>query len=136
MSEKDKFLKEKEDLKEDIIKEGDELRKSMLDKLFNLNSILSAAFLVLYQFDKDSSQLKLLNVLPFCTVILILLYNLQQLRMLGFTYHKIDTWEKDADLKTLESHNRTGFNIVIISIFLTVIELGYLFTRLLNTNVA
>ncbi len=136
MSEKDKFLNEKEDLKENIIKEGDELRKSMLDKLFNLNSILSAAFLVLYQFDKDSFQLKLLNVLPFCTVILILLYNLQQLRMLGFTYHKIDTWEKDADLKKLESHNRTGFNIVMISIFLTVIELGYLFTRLLNTNVA
>jgi hypothetical protein len=34
---------DKETLK-NITKEGDELRKSMLDKLFNLNTVLSAAF--------------------------------------------------------------------------------------------
>jgi magnesium-transporting ATPase (P-type) len=130
-----KLEEEKIELKEIISKEGDELRKSLLDKLFNLNTILSAAFLVLYQFDKSSFNIKILNVLPFCTILLILLYQLCELKMLGFVYHKIDTWKKNDDLKTLENNRIMNFNIIVFSIILTVIEIIYLFNILLNLNV-
>ena len=65
---------EKNELQDFIIKEGEELRKSLLDKLFNLNTLLSATFMVLFQLDIKSFNIKILNILPFCTVILILLY--------------------------------------------------------------
>ena len=123
--------KEREEIKNDIIKEGDELRKSLLDKLFTLNTILSAAFLVLYQLDKSSFQIKVLNVLPFCSVVLILVYQLIDFRAIGFAYHKLNTW-KDGDMKSLEAYKLNGLNVVMLSIIMTIIELGYLFTILLD----
>ena len=81
---------EKNELQDFIIKEGEELRKSLLDKLFNLNTLLSATFMVLFQLDIKSFNIKILNILPFCTVILILLYQLYGLRILGAAYHKLE----------------------------------------------
>lgn len=91
---------DKETLKNDITKEGDELRKSMLDKLFNLNTVLSAAFLVLYQLNQNSFKIGILNILPFCCVLLILLYQLIDLRALGYAYYKLDDWQK-GNIKTV-----------------------------------
>lgn len=123
--------KEREEIKNDIMKEGDELRKSLLDKLFTINTILSAAFLVLYQLNKNSFQLKILNVLPFCSVVLILVYQFIDFKALGFAYHKLDTW-KEGDMKSVEAYKLKGFNVVMLSIIMTIIELGYLFTILLD----
>lgn len=116
---------EKKDLQEVIIKEGEELRKSLLDKLFNLNTLLSATFLVLFQLDTKSSEFRILNILPFCTVTLILLYQLFGLRILGSVYYKLDNW-KNEDLNSLKKMRETKFNIILISIILTIIEIGYL----------
>ena len=50
---------EKNELQDFIIKEGEELRKSLLDKLFNLNTLLSATFMVLFQLDIKSFNIKI-----------------------------------------------------------------------------
>lgn len=122
---------EKNELQDFIIKEGDELRKSLLDKLFNLNTLLSATFLVLFQLDIKSFNVKLLNILPFCTVILILLYQLYGLRILGSAYYKLENWKKE-DMDSLKKMNEYNFYIILIAITLTLIEIGYLFNILLN----
>ena len=53
---------EKNELQDFIIKEGEELRKSLLDKLFNLNTLLSATFMVLFQLDIKSFNIKISNI--------------------------------------------------------------------------
>ena len=116
---------EKNELQDFIIKEGEKLRKSLLDKLFNLNTLLSATFMVLFQLDIKSFNIKILNILPFCTVILILLYQLYGLRILGAAYHKLENWKK-GDLNSLTKMNENKFYIILIAILLTLIEIGYL----------
>lgn len=128
--EKEEF--EKNELQDFIMKEGDELRKSLLDKLFNLNTLLSATFLVLFQLDIESFDVKLLNILPFCTVILILLYQLYELRILGKVYYKLENWKRKEDLISLAKMNENNYYIILIAIFLTLIEIGYLFYIFLN----
>ena len=123
--------KEKEELKDYILKEGDDLRNSLIDKLFNLNAFLSAAFLVLYQFESNSFEIKILNILPFCVALLILVYQVYKLKMLGHAYHKLDSWTKD-DMNRIEKNNETSFYIILLSAILTIIELVYLFNILLN----
>lgn len=125
---------ERKELKSHIIAEGEELRKSLIDKLFNLNTILSAAFLVLYQLDKNSFEIKILNILPFCSVVLILLYQLFGLRILGFSYYKLDDF-KEGDMKSIEDYNSKQFTIILISIIMTIIELIYLFNILLDIQI-
>lgn len=122
----DKIDKQKEELQDFIMKEGDELRKSLLDKLFNLNTLLSATFLVLFQLDIKSFEVKILNILPFLTVILILLYQLYNLRILGSAYYKLENWKRN-DYNSLVKMKGINFKIIIISIILTLIEIGYLF---------
>ena len=122
---------EKNELQDFIMKEGDELRKSLLDKLFNLNTLLSATFLVLFQLDIKSFDVKIFNILPFCTVILILLYQLYELRILGSAYYKLENWKKE-DVNSLEKMNEYNFYIILIAIILTLIEIGYLFSIFLN----
>lgn len=121
----------KNELQDFIMKEGDELRKSLLDKLFNLNTLLSATFLVLFQLNIKSFDVKILNILPFCTVILILLYQLYGLRILGTAYNKLENWKKE-DLNSLSKMNENNFYIILIAILLTLIEIGYLFCIFLN----
>lgn len=117
---------EKKNLQEAITKEGDELRKSLIDKLFNINTLLSATFLVLFQLDLESFEIKFFNILPFGTVILILLYQLYDLRILGKVYYKIDSWEK-GDINTIKEMQQHQFSIIFIAITTTLIEIGYLF---------
>ncbi|MBL3548127.1 hypothetical protein [Chryseobacterium sp. KMC2] len=62
--------KEKLELQNEIMKEGDKFRDSLINKMFTLNTILSAAFLVLFQFDKNILHIKILNILPFISVVL------------------------------------------------------------------
>lgn len=122
------------ELKNDIAKEGDEIRKSLLDKLFSLNTILSATFIVLYQLDKESSQIKILNILPFCTAVLILIYQYLELLVLGEAYNKVDKWEK-GDYESLVNSRKSSFNVILLSIILTIIELIYLFAILLDFKI-
>ncbi|HEA28856.1 MAG TPA: hypothetical protein ENH91_02495 [Leeuwenhoekiella sp.] len=117
---------EKNELQEAITKEGDDIRKSLLDKLFNLNTLLSATFLVLFQLDIKSFDIKLLNILPFCTVILILLYQLYGLRILGAAYYKLEKW-KAENLNLILDMNNISLYIIQLAILLTLIEIGYLF---------
>ncbi|QBO59616.1 hypothetical protein [Chryseobacterium salivictor] len=122
----------KNELQDFIIQEGDELRKSLIDKLFNLNTLLSATFLVLFQLDiKSFNVIKILNILPFCTVILILLYQLYGLRILGSAYYKLEKWKK-GDMNSLKKMNENNLYIILIAIILTLIEIGYLFFIFLN----
>lgn len=123
--------REKNELQEVITKEGDEIRKRLLDKLFNLNTLLSATFLVLFQLDIKSFDVKLLNILPFCTVILILLYELYNLRVLGAAYYKLEKWKTES-LDSISDMHKNGFNIINLAILLTLIEIGYLFYIFLN----
>ncbi len=118
--------REKNDLQDNIMKEGDELRKSLLDKLFNLNILLSATFLVLFQLDVKSFEIKILNILPFCTVILILLYNLYDLRILGKAYHQLENLNK-VDISSLSKMKENNFYVILIAIILSLIEIGNLF---------
>lgn len=127
--EKNEF--EKKELQDLIMLEGDELRKSLLDKLFNLNTLLSATFLVLFQLDLKSFNVKMLNILPFCTVILILLYQLYSLRILGSTYYKLEKWKKQ-DMNSLKKMNEYNLYLILVAIILTLIEIGYLFFIFLN----
>lgn len=123
--------REKIDLQDIIMKEGDELRKSLLDKLFNLNILLSATFLVLFQLDVKSFEIKILNILPFCTVILILLYNLYDLRILGKAYHQLENLNK-VDISSLSKMKENNFYVILIAIILTLIEIGNLFFMFLK----
>ena len=127
----EKKEREKNELQEAITKEGDEIRKSLLDKLFNLNTLLSATFLVLFQLDINSFDVKFLNILPFCTVILILLYQLYNLRILGAAYYKLEKWKTES-LDSISDMHQISFNIIYPAIFLTLIEIGYLFYVFLN----
>ena len=81
--------------------------------------------MVLFQLDIKSFNIKILNILPFCTVILILLYQLYGLRILGAAYHKLENWKK-GDLNSLTKMNENKFYIILIAILLTLIEIGYL----------
>lgn len=123
--------REKNDLLDNIMKEGDELRKSLLDKLFNLNILLSATFLVLFQLDVRSFEIKILNILPFCTVILILFYNLYDLKILGTVYHQLEK-SKNIDISSLSKMKENNFYVILIAIILTLIEIGNLFFMFLN----
>ncbi|MEX0813015.1 MAG: hypothetical protein WD048_12420 [Chitinophagales bacterium] len=122
---------EKNKLQDSIMKEGDELRKSLLDKLFNLNTLLSATYLVLFQLDIKSFDVKILNILPFCTVLLILIYQLYGLRILGAAYYKLENWEKE-DLSSLSKMNEYNFYIILSAVLLTLTEIGYLFLIFIN----
>lgn len=127
----ERSVRAKNELQEIITKEGDEIRKSLLDKLFNLNTLLSAAYLVLFQLDVKSFNVKLLNVLPFCTVILILLYELYNLRILGAAFHKLEEWKTES-LDSIIDMNKSNFSIIGFAIILTLVEIGYLFYVFLN----
>jgi|SRR5690625_320284 len=127
----ERSVRAKNELQEIITKEGDEIRKSLLDKLFNLNTLLSAAYLVLFQLDVKSFNVKLLNVLPFCTVILILLYELYNLRILGAAFHKLEEWKTER-LDSIIDMNKSNFSIIGFAIILTLVEIGYLFYVFLN----
>jgi hypothetical protein len=94
-------------------------------KLFNLNTLLSAAFLVLLQLDVNYFNIKVLNILPFCTVLLILIYQLYSLKILGSAYYKLENWNKE-DISSLEKMQEYSFYIIFIAIILTLIEIGYL----------
>ena len=122
--ENDEF--KKNELQDEITREGDELRRSLLDKLFNLNTLLSATFLVLFQLEMKSFTVNVLNILPFCTVILILLYQLYGLRILGAAYYKLDKW-KTEDMNSINKMHEYNFYIILTAIILTLIEIGYLF---------
>lgn len=122
---------EKIKLQDFVMIEGDSLRKSLLDKLFNLNTLLSATFLVLFQLDIKSFDVKILNILPFCTVLLILLYQLYDLKILGSAYHKLENWKKE-DITSLQKMNENNLYIILIAIILTLVEIGYLFFIFLN----
>lgn len=117
------------------MKEGDELRKSLLDKLFSLNSILSAVFIVLFQLDKTLSGIRFLNILPIITVLLILIFQVVELRILGEAYYKIDLWKK-GDFDFLRKAKKISSNIILLAVILTIIEIFYLFKILLNLNIA
>lgn len=127
----ERSVRAKNELQEIITKDGDEIRKSLLDKLFNLNTLLSAAYLVLFQLDVKSFNVKLLNVLPFCTVILILLYELYNLRILGAAFHKLEEWKTER-LDSIIDMNKSNFSIIGFAIILTLVEIGYLFYVFLN----
>lgn len=123
--------KEAEELKDAIITEGEEIRKSLLDKLFSLNAILSAAFLLLYQIDVESSQIGFFNILPFFTVALILIYQYIELLILGKAYYRIDNWKK-GDYEKIINSRKSSFNVILLSIILTIVELVYLFYTFLK----
>ena len=122
---------ERDELKDLLMKDGDEIRKSLLDKLFSLNTLLSATFLVLFQLNINSFEIKILNILPFCTVTLILLHQLYDLRILGSVYHKLENWKKD-DFEAVIKMRENNFKIILITIILTLVEIGYLFYGILK----
>tara|TARA_R100000306_G_C4326522_1_gene117958 strand:+ start:166 stop:570 length:405 start_codon:yes stop_codon:yes gene_type:complete len=132
---KEEFIKqkefEKEELQEAIKKEGDEIRSSLLDKLFNFNILLSATFLVLFQLEVNLMDIKLLNILPFCTIILIILYQVYNLRVLGAAYYKVEKWQTES-LDSINDMYQKSFSIIYPAIILTLIEIGYLFYIFLN----
>lgn len=119
-----------EELKEIFIKEADKLRDSLLDNLFNLNAILSAAFLFFLQKDDSSIHFKILNSLPFISVTLIMVYKLGLMRSLGHIYHNIENWDKEKSerFKNLYQNVR---QLILFTIILTLIEIGYLLSMLL-----
>ena len=93
---------------------------------FNLNTLLSATFLFLFQLNIKSFDVKILNILPFVTVILILLYQLYDLRILGVAFNKLEKW-KDEDINSLSRMKENNLYIILTAVILTLIEIGYLF---------
>lgn len=121
---------EQEELKKYTIKEADKLRDSLLDNLFNLNVILSAVFLLLLQKDDSSLQIKILNLLPFISVISIMIYKLGLMLAMGDFYHNVEKWDKKKSEKLNNLYQNVN-RIIFATIFLTLIEIGYLITILL-----
>ncbi|WET02729.1 hypothetical protein P0R33_00060 [Flavobacterium sp. YJ01] len=117
--------KEKQELQEMSINEADKLRDSLLDNLFNLNSILSAAFLFLLQKENPSLNVKILNVLPFISVALIMIYKLGLMRFMGLIYYNIDKMDKEKWGK-FDNFRKNVYQVVLLAIVLTLIELFYL----------
>jgi len=117
--------KEKQELQEEVINEADKLRDSLLDNLFNLNSILSAAFLFLLQKENPSLNVKILNVLPFISVALIMIYKLGLMRFMGLIYYNIDKMDKEKWGK-FDNFRKNVYQVVLLAIVLTLIELFYL----------
>lgn len=117
--------KEKQELIDMSIKEADKLRDSLLDNLFNLNSILSASFLFLLQKENPSLNLKILNTLPFICVALIMLYKLGKMRSMGILYHNIEKWDKVKSGK-FDNFYKNVNQVILLAIVLTLIELFYL----------
>lgn len=125
--------REKLALQEETVKEGDRLRDSLLNKLFTLNTILSAAFLVLFQFDKNVLFINFLNILPFISVALIIIYELIIFRAIGHAYHELEKKENHKiDLSYTKELYQFATYVILISIILTLIELGYLFYILIK----
>lgn len=122
---------EAEELKNITIKEADKLRDSLLDNLFNLNAILSAAFLFLLQKDDSSLNIKILNALPFISVALIMIYKLGLMLSMGHIYHNIENWNKQKCEKFKNLYQNVN-QIILLTIILTLIELGYLLSILLS----
>jgi hypothetical protein len=112
------------EIKNEMTIEGDKVRESLLDNLFNINALLSTGFLVFYQFDNNQMNIKLLNVLPFVTVVLIMIYKLGKLRLMGYVYHNIEKWD-DAKKNTLFKFYAFNNQLILIPIVLTLIEIGY-----------
>ena len=121
---------EQEELKKYTIKEADKLRDSLLDNLFNLNVILSAAFLLLLQKDDSSLHIKILNLLPFISVISIMIYKLGLMLAMGDFYHNVEKWDKKKSEKLNNLYQNVN-RIIFATIFLTLIEIGYLISILL-----
>lgn len=117
--------KEKQELIDMSIKEADKLRDSLLDNLFNLNSILSASFLFLLQKENPSLNVKILNTLPFISVALIMLYKLGKMRSMGILYHNIEKWDKVKSGK-FDNFYKNVNQVILLAIVLTLIELFYL----------
>ncbi|MDO4229817.1 MAG: hypothetical protein Q4C98_08380 [Capnocytophaga sp.] len=119
-----KKKKEKKSLIEFVLKEGDELRKSLLDKLFNLNTLLSAVYLVLFQLNDISTEVKILNFLPIVSVLIILFYQLNKLLILGEIYNQVDN--DNIDYQKIHNIHKQSQYFIYISIILTTFEIIYL----------
>jgi hypothetical protein len=101
--------------------------------MFTLNTILSASFLVLFQFDKNILHIKILNILPFISVVLITLYELIIFRAIGRAYFELEKKKNEKiNLKYIYQLSKVSTYVIFISIILTLIELGYLFYILLK----
>jgi len=109
-----------------LLDESDRLRDSILGKLFSLNTLLSAVFLVVYQMNKiDDSSVKFFNVLPIITVLLIMLYEIIQFITIGSIFHE-NKQKKKGNIQYLKSWMLGANYVICIAVILTIIELGYL----------
>ncbi len=68
-------------------------------------------------------------------ILLILIFQVVELRILGEAYYKIDLWKK-GDFDFLRKAKKISSNIILLAVILTIIEIFYLFKILLNLNIA
>ncbi|MDC8027932.1 hypothetical protein NBY09_17495 [Elizabethkingia anophelis] len=109
-----------------LLDESDRLRDSLLGKLFSLNTLLSAVFLVIYQMNKiEDSSLRFFNVLPIITVLLIMLYEIMQFITIGRVFHE-NQQKKKENIQYLKNWMLGANYVICIAAILTIIELGYL----------
>lgn len=105
--------------------EIDRIYKKLLDQLFNLNTLLCGTFLVLFQLDFISAQDKSIIILPFFTVLIILIYQLVGVIILGKAKNSLENW-KNNDYKILKKNYSNNNFVILTAIILTIIEFGYL----------